>query len=190
VQKDYFQQDLGAAVILQPVPYPSAAAEATALAAGKLDAAYLDPMTAVQLWQDSRGQLLRVIAGASSSGTAARLPAAVLVVTAKFLSAHPAMVTSLLKGQIQGTSLLTTDRPAAQAAAAAEFTDLSGHSLPVNSLAPFTYTDNPLAAAMLAEAQHAAAAGQLKAVSSLAGLFDLGMLNKLLRAIGQLPIPG
>jgi ABC-type nitrate/sulfonate/bicarbonate transport system substrate-binding protein len=189
VQKGYFQQDLGATVILQPVPYASAAAEAAALAAGQLDAAYLDPVTAVRLWQDSRGRLLRVIAGASSSGTAG-LPAAVLAVTARFLSAHPAMVTDLLKGQIQGTSLLTTDKPAAQAAAAAELTDLSGHSPPASSLAPFTYTDNPLAAAMLAEARHAAAAGQLHTVSSLAGLFDRGMLNKLLRAIGQLPIPG
>jgi hypothetical protein len=43
---------------------------------------------------------------------------------------------------------------------------------------------------MLAEARHAAAAGQLKSVGSLAGLFDLDPLNKLLHAVGQLAVPG
>lgn len=193
-QKGYFQQALGATVILQPVPYTSAAAEARALAAARLDAAYLDPVTAVRLWQASRGRLLRVIAGASSGGTAAKVPVAVLVVTRSFLSAQPALVTALLKGQVQGTDLLTTDKVAAQAAATAELTDLFGHSRTARQIttgfAQLTYTDDPLATAMLAEARHAAAAGQLKSVASLAGLFDLDPLNRLLRAVGQLAVPG
>jgi ABC-type nitrate/sulfonate/bicarbonate transport system substrate-binding protein len=194
IRKGYFQQDLGSAVILQPVPYTSAAAEATTLAAERLDAAYLDPVAAVRLWQASRGKLLRVVAGAASGGTGARFPAAVLVVTARFLSAHPAMVTALLKGQVQGTDLLTTDKTAAQSAAATELTNLFGRSPPARLLAAefaqLAYTDDPLATTMLTEARHAAAAGQLKPVSSLAGLFDLGPLNKLLRAAGRLAVPG
>ena len=194
IQKGYFQQALGPGVILQPVPYTSAAAETTALAASRLDAAYLDPVAAVRLWHASRGRLLRVVAGASSSGTAAKIPTAVLVVTARFLSARPARVTALLKGQVQGTDLLTADKAAAAAAAAAELTDLFGHSLPARQLttsfAQLTFTDDPLATAMLGEARRAGMAGQGTSVDPLAGLFDLGPLNKLLRAVGQLAVPG
>ena len=75
-----------------------------------------------------------------------------------------------------------------------ELTDLFGHRPTARQLtasfAQLTYTDDPLATAMLAQARHAAAAGQLKPVGSLAGLFDLGLLNKLLRAVGQLAVPG
>jgi NitT/TauT family transport system substrate-binding protein len=288
VQKGYFQQDLGTGVIVQPVPFTSAAAEATALAAGRLDAAYADPVAAVRLWQASRGRMVRVIAGAASGGAelvvstkvtgpaalagktvaapagstqdaalgswlrqhavtasatagsasadgpaavqafragqvaggwelapfdaqmaadgghvlvnetalwpGGRFATAVLVVTVKFLSAHPAMVTGLLKAQVQASDLLTTDKTAAQAATATELTDLFGHSVPppllAASLAQLTYTNDPLASTMLAEARHAAAAGLLTTPRSLTGLFDLGPLNKLLRAAGQLPVPG
>jgi NitT/TauT family transport system substrate-binding protein len=123
-----------------------------------------------------------------------RFATAVLVVTVKFLSAHPAMVTALLKAHVQASDLLTTDKTAAQAAAATELTDLFGHSVPppllAASLAQLTYTNDPLAATMLAEARHAAAGGLLTTPRSLTGLFDLGPLNKLLRAAGQLPVPG
>jgi NitT/TauT family transport system substrate-binding protein len=288
VQKGYFQQDLGTGVIVQPVPYVSAATEAVALAAGRLDAAYIDPVAAVRLWQISHGRMIRVVAGAASGGAelvvsakvtgprgltgkpvaapagsaqdaalgswlrqhavtapstagsahgggsaavqafragqivggwelapfdaqmtadgghvlvnetalwpGGRFATAVLVVTVKFLSAHPAMVTALLKGQVQGTALLTTDRPSAQAAAATALTDLFGHSLPppllAASFAQVTFTDDPLAATMLAEARHAAAPGLLTTPRSLAGLFDLGPLNKLLHAAGQVTVPG
>lgn len=118
----------------------------------------------------------------------------VLVITVKFLSAHPAMVGALLKGHIQGNDLLSTERTAAQAAAATELTDLFGQNFPPQLLAAsftqVTYTDDPLPATMLTEAQHAAAVGQLKAPGSLTGLFDLRPLNELLRAAGQLPVPG
>ena len=123
-----------------------------------------------------------------------RFATAVLVVTARFLSAHPAMVNALLKGHVQGTDLLNTDRTLAQAAAGTEFTDLFGVSLPAPlltaSFAQITFTNDPLAATMLTETQHAAAAGLLKPTRSLAGLFDLSPLNKLLRAAGQITIPG
>jgi NitT/TauT family transport system substrate-binding protein len=114
------------------------------------------------------------------------------MVTVKFLSAHPAMVTALLKGHVQGSTLLNTDRAAAQASAAAELTDLFGRTLPAPlltaSFAQVTYTNDPLASSMLAEARNAAAAGLLTPPGSLAGLFDLAPLNTLLRA-GRSPYP-
>ena len=83
---------------------------------------------------------------------------------------------------------------AAWSPAGTELTDLFGHSLPAPLLAAsftqLTYTNDPLAATVLAEARHAAAAGLLTMPGSLTGLFDLGPLNKLLRAAGQLAVPG
>jgi NitT/TauT family transport system substrate-binding protein len=104
------------------------------------------------------------------------------------------MVNALLKAHVQATDLLTTDRTLARAVAGTEFTDLFGHSLPTplltTSFAQITFTDDPLAATMLTEARHAAAAGLLKPTRSLVGLFDLGPLNKLLHAAGQVTVPG
>ena len=123
-----------------------------------------------------------------------RFATAVFAVTARFLSAHPGMVNALLRAHVQATDLLETDRTLAQAAAGTEFTDLFGHSLPgpllTASFAQITFTSDPLAETIMVEARHAAAAGQLKPAVSLAGLFDLGPLNTLLRAAGQVAVPG
>jgi NitT/TauT family transport system substrate-binding protein len=103
------------------------------------------------------------------------------------------MVSDLLKAHVQGTDLLTTDRTLAQAAAATEFTDLFGASLPVPlltvSFAQLTFTSDPLAATILTETQHAAAAGLLRTAGALTGLFYLAPLNKLLRAAGLATVP-
>jgi hypothetical protein len=89
-----------------------------------------------------------VLVNEASLWPGGRFATAVLVVTSRFLSAHPAMVTALLKGQIQGTDLLNTDKTAAQAAAGTELTDLFSHSLPAplltTSFAQITFTDDPL----------------------------------------------
>jgi len=66
-QMGYYQQNLGK-VSLQPQAFTSAAAEITALQTGQLDAAYLDPVTAVTLSQRLHGGL-RIVAGAALGGT-------------------------------------------------------------------------------------------------------------------------
>jgi NitT/TauT family transport system substrate-binding protein len=57
------------------------------------------------------------------------------------------------------------------------------------SFAQITFTNDPLAATILTETQHSAAAGLLKPTRSLTGLFYLGPLNKLLRAAGLSAVP-
>ena len=63
----YFGQELGAGVRLEPEGYSSPAAEAAALAAGRLDAAYIDPVAALAAWQ-ARGGPLQIISGAGAGG--------------------------------------------------------------------------------------------------------------------------
>jgi NitT/TauT family transport system substrate-binding protein len=111
-----------------------------------------------------------------------------LVVTQAFLKAHPSTVNGLLKGQIQANDYISKDQAAAEQAANAELTKLTGKGLKSSILAAsfqeITFTDDPVASSLSTDAQHAVAVGLLKPVS-LSGIYDLGPLNKLLTAAGE-----
>src|SRR5450756_1707633 len=66
-QLGFFGRNLGKAT-LEPVPFTTTAAEVTALKDGQLDAAYLDPIAALQAWQTSPATPIKIIAGATSGG--------------------------------------------------------------------------------------------------------------------------
>jgi len=66
-QMGFFQQNLGR-VSLQAQPFTSAVSEMMALEGGQLDAAYLDPVSAVMVAQAVR-EGLRIVAGAAVGGT-------------------------------------------------------------------------------------------------------------------------
>ena len=112
----------------------------------------------------------------------------VLVVTQSFLKAHPAIVSDLLKGQIEANDHIAKDPSAAQAAANTELTALTGKGLKSSVLpAAFkeiTFTVDPDASSLSTDAQQAKAVGLLKS-TNLTGIFDLGPLNQLLRAAGE-----
>jgi NitT/TauT family transport system substrate-binding protein len=111
-----------------------------------------------------------------------------LVVTQSFLTAHPAIVSDLLKGQIQANDYIAKNGAAAQQAANTELTALTGKGIKSSVLpAAFkeiTFTNDPDAASLSADAQEAVAVGLLKPVS-LSGIYDLGPLNQLLKAAGE-----
>jgi NitT/TauT family transport system substrate-binding protein len=112
-----------------------------------------------------------------------------LVVTQSFLAAHPTVVNGLLKGQIEANSYIASDKAAAEAAANAELTKLTGKGLKTPVLdaafAQVTFTNDPIESSLLTDASHAEAVGLLKPVSNLSGIYDLGPLNTLLAAAGQ-----
>ena len=112
-----------------------------------------------------------------------------LVATQSFISAHPAAISGLLKGQIQANSFINSDKSAAETAANAELGTISVKSLKTSilsaSFAQVTFTNNPVASSLIADSQHAVSLGLLKPVSDLSGIYDLGPLNKLLAADGQ-----
>lgn len=268
-------------VTVEPVSFASMQAEAAALEHGQLDAAYIDPVAAVAVWQSAPGGLIKVISGAASGGAelvvgkrvtsarqlaraplaapaggaqqaaldywlrashaggqgagritmtsaylvralragriagawepapddvqlvaagghvlvneaslwpGGRFATALLVVTSRYLAAHPSAVIGLLRGQVQAAGLLTASRATTE-------TQI-GNRLGIprgvlsESLAQLTFTSDPLAASVLTEARHAVAAGLLRPLpESLAGLYDLGPLNTLLRAAGERPVP-
>jgi len=112
-----------------------------------------------------------------------------LVVTQKFLAAHPSAVNGLLKGQIEANNYIHSDPAGAQAAANAQLTSVLGKGLKPAVLAAafqqITFTDDPIASSLATDAQHAVAVGLLSPVKNLPALYDLGPLNALLKADGQ-----
>jgi len=111
-----------------------------------------------------------------------------LVVTQSFLKAHPSAVNGLLKAQVQANDYINKDTSAAETAANAELTSLLGQGLKPSVLAAsfkeITFTDDPIASSLAADAKHAQAVGLLQPVS-LSGIYDLGPLNAQLKANGE-----
>jgi NitT/TauT family transport system substrate-binding protein len=107
-----------------------------------------------------------------------------LVVTQSFLTAHPTVVSGLLQGQIDANNFIH-QHPAANA----ELTSVLGKGLKPSVLAAsfqqITFTDNPVASSLTADAQHAVDVGLLSPVSNISGLYDLGPLNQLLAKAGE-----
>jgi len=111
-----------------------------------------------------------------------------LVVTQSFLSAHPAVVADLVKAQIKANDFIKSNPAAAQADANAELASYTGKPLKASVVAAsfkeITFTNDPDAASLKADAAQAVSLGLLKPVN-LSGIFDLGPLNQALAAAGQ-----
>ena len=112
----------------------------------------------------------------------------VLMVTQSFLSAHPDIVNDLLKAQIQANDFIKSNPAQAAADANAQLAAYTGKPLKSKVLTPafkeITFTDDPDAASLTADANQATSVGLLKQVN-LSAVFDLGPLNKLLSAAGE-----
>ena len=111
-----------------------------------------------------------------------------LMVTKSFLSAHPDVVSDLLKAQVQANSFIKSNPTAAQADANAELASYTGKPLKPDIVAAsfkeITFTNDPDAASLKTDADQAVSLGLLKPVN-LNGIYDLGPLNKVLAAAGE-----
>jgi NitT/TauT family transport system substrate-binding protein len=112
-----------------------------------------------------------------------------LVVTRKFLTAHPLVVSGLLKGQIRANDYIHSDLQGAETAANGELARLLGQGLAPSvvsaSFKEINFTDDPVASSLATDAQHATSLGLLDPVSNISALYDLGPLNTLLKAAGE-----
>jgi NitT/TauT family transport system substrate-binding protein len=111
-----------------------------------------------------------------------------VVVSQKFLTAHPDVVEAVLRGSVDTNAWIKTHPGQAAAAAGAQLQKLSGKPLPAGVLDPafknVEVTDDPLAATLREEADHAVKAGLLTS-PDLNGIYDLTLLNKVLKAEGK-----
>ncbi|MFJ1733829.1 aliphatic sulfonate ABC transporter substrate-binding protein [Streptomyces sp. NPDC088254] len=111
-----------------------------------------------------------------------------IIVSQTFLKEHPKAVEAVLKASVDANKYITADPEGAKAAANAQLKEDSGKALPAKVLDPawksIQFTDDPLAATLNTEAQHAVKAGLLKD-PLLDGIYDLAPLNKVLSAAGE-----
>ncbi|MEU6852097.1 aliphatic sulfonate ABC transporter substrate-binding protein [Actinacidiphila alni] len=111
-----------------------------------------------------------------------------VIVSQKFLTAHPDVVEAVLRGSVNTNAWITANSDKAKAVANEQLKELTQKALPADILDPawqsIQVLDDPLAKTANEEAQHAVDAGLLKA-PKLDGLYDLTLLNKILTADGK-----
>jgi NitT/TauT family transport system substrate-binding protein len=112
----------------------------------------------------------------------------VLMVTQSFLSAHPDIVSDLVKANLDALNYIKSNPAQAEQAANAELAAYTGKPLSSKVLDPafkeITFTADPDAKSLTEDAQQATSVGLLKSVN-LNGIFDLTPLNSLLAAADQ-----
>ncbi|MGW0421802.1 aliphatic sulfonate ABC transporter substrate-binding protein [Streptomyces sp. NPDC003015] len=111
-----------------------------------------------------------------------------IIVRQDFLKEHPKAVEAVLKASVEANKWINANPDAAKAAANEQLKADSGKALKPEVLDPawtsIQFTNDPLAATLNTEAEHAVKAGLLKK-PDLNGIYDLTILNKVLKADGE-----
>jgi NitT/TauT family transport system substrate-binding protein len=111
-----------------------------------------------------------------------------IVVRQEFLKDHPKAVEAVLKASVQTNAWIDAHPDEAKTAANEQLETDSGKALPAEVLDPawesIRFTDDPLAATLAVQAEHAVEAGLLEQ-PDLTGIYDLAPLNRVLRAAGE-----
>ncbi|MFE1872694.1 aliphatic sulfonate ABC transporter substrate-binding protein [Streptomyces sp. NPDC059496] len=111
-----------------------------------------------------------------------------VIVSQKFLKEHPDVVEAVLRGSVKTNAWINANPDRAKASVNRKLKADSGKELPADVLDPafknVELLDNPLASTLRDEADHAVKASLLKN-PLLDGIYDLRLLNKVLKAEGQ-----
>jgi NitT/TauT family transport system substrate-binding protein len=117
-----------------------------------------------------------------------------LIVSKKFLDAHPDVVKKLIEAQLATEKVITDDPDQAEQIANQEIEKITGKKLAEGVLGPafenLTFTNDPIASSVQQSAQDAKDVGLLDTVPDLKGLFDLTILNQVLHENGEQPVSG
>lgn len=111
-----------------------------------------------------------------------------IIVRQQFLKDHPKAVEAVLKASVEANRWINANPDEAKAVANKQLEADSGKALPVEVLDPawksIRFIDDPLAATLDSQAEHAVKAGLLEQ-PDLDGIYDLTLLNKVLKAAGE-----
>ncbi|MEE1819395.1 aliphatic sulfonate ABC transporter substrate-binding protein [Streptomyces sp. SP18ES09] len=111
-----------------------------------------------------------------------------VIVSQKFLSEHPDVVEAVLRGTVKTNAWINANPDKAKASANAALKALGGKALSDKVIDPawpsIAITNDPLATTLKTQSEWAVKAGLIKQ-PDLAGIYDLTLLNKVLKAEGQ-----
>ncbi|AYN38788.1 ABC transporter substrate-binding protein [Streptomyces dangxiongensis] len=158
-----------------------------AYASGSIDGAWVPEPTASKLVAEGA----KVLLDESALWPDKRFVITNIIVRQGFLKDHPKAVEAVLKAAVETNKWINANPDAAKAAANKRLETDSGKALPAKVLDPawksIQFTDDPLAATLGTEAAHAVRAGLLEK-PDLKGIYDLTILNKVLKAAGRSPV--
>ncbi len=111
-----------------------------------------------------------------------------VIVSQKFLDQHPDVVEAVIKGSVSTNKWINDNPEEAKASANKALEKLSGKPLPQDILDPawesIEILNDPLATTLKTQSEFSVKAGLLKD-PRLEGIYDLGPLNRILKAEGQ-----
>ena len=152
--------------------------------AGSIDGAWVPEPTASKLVAEGG----KVLLDEASLWPDKKFVITNIIVRAAFLKEHPKAVEAVLKASVETNKWINANPDEAKASANKQLEADSGKALPANVLDPawksIQFTDDPLAATLNTEAGHAVKAGLLEK-PDLKGIYDLTLLNKVLKAAGE-----
>ncbi|MFE2358563.1 ABC transporter substrate-binding protein, partial [Streptomyces parvulus] len=148
---------------------------------GSLDGAWVPEPTASKLVAEGG----KVLLDESTLWPEKKFVITNIIVSQKFLAEHPKAVEAVLKASVDTNEWIKANPDEAKQAANKQLEKDTGKALPADVLDPawksIQLTDDPLAATLDAQADHAVKAGLLNE-PDLNGIYDLTLLNKVLAA--------
>jgi NitT/TauT family transport system substrate-binding protein len=156
-----------------------------AFVAGGIDGAWVPEPWATRMVEDGAGHVLVDEADLWPNG---EFVTTHLIVATEFLEEHPDLVKRLIEGHVAAVTAANDDPAAAQEVVGAAIEELTGSPLPAGILAAawenLTFTVDPIAGSLATSAEHATELGLLDS-AELDGIYDLSILNQVLRDSGQ-----
>ncbi|MEV3993682.1 aliphatic sulfonate ABC transporter substrate-binding protein [Streptomyces sp. NPDC049837] len=151
---------------------------------GSIDGAWVPEPTASKLVAEGA----KVLLDESSLWPDGKFVITNIIVSQRFLAEHPDVVEAVLRGSVKTNAWINANPEKAKASANARLEALSGKPLPdevIDAAWPsLRFTDDPLAATLRAQADHAVKSGLLEE-PDLTGIYDVRPLNKVLKAEGK-----
>jgi NitT/TauT family transport system substrate-binding protein len=155
-----------------------------AFKSGSIDGAWVPEPTASKLTAEGG----KVLVDEKSLWPGGKFVITNVIVSQRFLKAHPDVVEAVLRASVDTNTWIKANPDRAKAAANEALKKLSGKALKDNVIDPawesIDVTDDPLAATLHTEADHAVRAGLLSK-PDLNGIYDLRLLNKVLKSEGE-----
>ncbi|MFF5704120.1 aliphatic sulfonate ABC transporter substrate-binding protein [Streptomyces sp. NPDC012794] len=155
---------------------------------GSIDGAWVPEPTASKLVSDGGSVLLEE----TSLWPDKKFVITNVIVSQKFLKEHPDVVEAVLRGTVKTNEWINANPEKAKASANARLKADSGKELEAKVLDPawqsILVTDDPLANTLKTESDWAVKAKLLEK-PDLAGIYDLTLLNKVLKAAGKPEVP-
>ncbi|MEA2587127.1 MAG: sulfonate transport system substrate-binding protein [Actinomycetota bacterium] len=157
-----------------------------AFKAGTIAGAWVPEPWATRMVQEGKG---KVLVDERTLWPGGQFVTTQLMVRTTFLKDHPDVVQHLLEGQVAATDFINANPAEAKTLANQAIAKVTGKALPqafLDAAWPnMTFTNDPIASSLRKGADNAKAVGLLDAGTKLDGIYDLTLLNKVLKAAGK-----